>query len=965
MKQEITPERWQQIERLYHSALEHDPTQRRAFLQQACAGDDALREEVESLLARGQTTDGLLDHSSVGEMAAQMFAKQDDRSLLGTKLGSYQVLALLGSGGMGEVYQAHDNKLRRDVAIKVLPVAFVHDAERLARFQREARLLASLNHPNIATIHGLEQFDGVHYLVMELVPGQTLAERISKGAVPLAEALKVAGQIAEALEAAHERGVIHRDLKPANVKVTTEGRVKVLDFGLAKAFAGEGGQDVSDGLTLSEEGRILGTPAYMSPEQARGKPVDKRTDIWSFGCVLYELLTGKQAFGGGTLSDTIAAVLERAPDWQGLPASTPAKIRDLLRRCLQKDKTLRLRDAGDARIEIDEVLTAPATADAATATPATKGWRERLAWPPAAVLLLAAIALAVALAGWGAFVYLRPAPAAAPEMRTEIVVPSTSDPVSFALSPDGRMIVFAASSDGPLRLWLRRLDATEAQPLAGTEGASFPFWSPDDRSVGFCADNRLKRMDIAGGSPQTLADTTSFCRGGAWSPDGTILFTNNRGPLFRIPASGGQPVAVTKLLDKQIHHRFPQFLPDSRQFLFYAVAVTPEAAGIYLGSLDSSEAKRLTADAAGTYRDGWLLFVRRDALVAQRLDLGHKALTGEPVTIADPVAFDASTRAGGFSVSANGLVAYRSGGASQRQLVWFDRSGKNLGTLGPPDSGDLMAPGLSPDGRRAAVQRSVQGNTDIWLMDATRTTRLTFDTSVDRDPLWSPDGGHIVFDSDRKGYRDLYVKSSNGAGNEEPLLESAHNKIPVDWSRDGRFLLYNDSDPQTTATTWVLPMEGNKKPFGFLKSNLGSNFGEGGAKFSPDGRWVAYLSNESGRLEIYVRPFTGASSGAATGQWQVSTSGGVTPRWRADGKELYYVAPDGKLMAAPVAVNGATFLPGTPVALFQTRRPGSGRDDSLGTEYDVSGDGRFLIMMSEDITAPITLLQNWNPEAKK
>jgi eukaryotic-like serine/threonine-protein kinase len=911
----------------------------------------------------------------------------------GTKLGSYQVTAQIGAGGMGEVYQAHDTKLGRDVAIKVLPEAFARDPERLSRFQREAKLLASLNHSNIATIHGLEESNGTHYLVMELVSGENLAERVKRdGAVPIEESLTIAKQIAEALEAAHEKGVIHRDLKPANVKVTPEGKVKVLDFGLAKAFAGDGAnEDPSNSPTLSMaatmQGVILGTAAYMSPEQAKGKAVDKRTDIFAFGAVLYELLTGKQAFHGEDVGDILAAVVMKEPAFDSLPRNTPTSIRVLLQRCLRKDKRQRLSDATDVRIEIEDAIATPKDSGGTQAAPAKRSWRDRLAWPALAGVLLLALAAV-------SFLYFREAPAVAPEMRTEIVTPSTTEPVSFALSPDGRQIVFVASGDGASRLWLRRLDATSAQPLAGTEGASYPFWSPDSRSVGFFADDKLKRIGIGGGLPQTLTDAVS--RGGTWGLDGTILFTRTgTGPLFRIPTSGGGPVAVTKL-DKQSSHRFPQFLPGGRQFLFYAQGPA-ETAGIYLGSLDSPETKRLTAaDTAGVYfseqyastartrsPDGWLLFIRAGTLLAQRLNLERGELKGDPATVADPVTSDTSFDVGAFSVSAAGLVAYRTGGAGQHQLVWFDSSGKTLGTMGAPDANSLNAPSLSPDGRRAAVSRTVQGNSDIWLLDATRATRFTFDPSRDQYPIWSPDGSRIVFDSNRKGHRDLYVKSSNGAGGEELLLESAQDKNATDWSRDGRFLLYTSTDPQTGYDLWVLPMEGERKPFVFLKTS----FDERRGKFSPDGRWVAYMSNESGRYEVYVRPFfqgglsakteggpapvsgtaPGASSGAGVGgQWQVSASGGINPRWRADGKELYYIAPDGKLMAAPIAANSATIAPGTPVALFQPRIFGGGTDPSVGTEYDVSGDGRFLIdTVLEDAASPITLLQNWTAGLKK
>ena len=879
----------------------------------------------------------------------------------GTKFGPYEITGAIGAGGMGEVYEARDTKLGRNVAIKVLPTAFANDPERLARFQREAKMLAALNHPNIATIHGLEQSDGTQFLVMELVPGETLADRVKAGAVPLEEALKIAVQIAEALEAAHEKNIIHRDLKPANVKVTPEGKVKVLDFGLAKAFEGNSASnEMNNSPTLSHaatmQGVILGTAAYMSPEQARGKSVDKRTDIWAFGCALYEMLSGRQAFHGEDVTDILAAVVKTEPDWSKLPAEMPASVSILLRRCLRKDRRQRLADASGVRIEIEDALATPQVANLATPAPIKRGRRDRLPWVVAVTALAGMLALSIP-----AIVHLREVPpAVAPEMRTEIVTPPTSDPVSFALSPDGQQIVFVASGDGPSRLWLRRLDTIATKPLAGTEGATYPFWSPDSRSVGFFAGGNLKRVDIGGGSPQTL--TASLGRGGTWSPDAIILFASTAAsPLSRISASGGESVAVTKL-DKQSSHRFPQFLPDGRQFLFYAQA-TPEPSGVYLGSLDSPKTKFLGAsETAGAYApNGWVLFIRAGTLLAQRLDLGRKELIGDPVTLADEVSYNANIFAGAFSVSASGLVAYRSGSFSQHQLVWFDRTGKMLGAVGVPDS-SLSSPHLSPDGRRVAAYRTVQGNTDIWLLDGTRSTRFTFDSSRHLFPLWSPDGKYIVFDSNRKGHRDLYIKASNGAGSEELLLESAQDKTAYDWSRDGRYLLYSSLDPQTSRDIWVLPMQGDRRPFVFVNTR----FDERAAQFSPDGHWVAYISNESGRFEVYVRPFGRTSSEVAGGQWQVSTSGGLAPRWRSDGKELYYIAPDDKLMVAQVRTSGATFEPGTPVALFQTQIYGGGNDPGTGIQYDVSGDGRFLIdTVKEDASSSIMLLQNWTASLKK
>ena len=897
--------------------------------------------------------------------------------MIGTKLAHFTITAHLGSGGMGDVYQATDSKLGRSVAIKLLPEAFTHDHERAARFEREARVLASLNHPNIAAIYGIEESGGRKFLVMELVLGETLAERIKRGAIPLEESLGIATQITDALEAAHEKGITHRDLKPANIKTTAEGKVKVLDFGLAKAFAGEAANPVNSNsptmsLMATQQGIILGTAAYMSPEQAKGKEVDRRTDIFAFGAVLYEMLSGRQAFGGEDVADILSRVLQREPDWTVLPANVPPAIQKLLRLCLQKDVKKRRQTATDVRIDIKQALAEPAAATAVL--PARGG---RLAWIMAATAVLVAVVLAVP-----AVRHLREAPPLAPtEARLDIVTPATADPISFALSPDGQQIVFVASGDGASRLWLRSLASTTAQPLAGTEGVSYPFWSPDSRSVGFFADAKLKRLDIGGGAPQTLA-TVLQGRGGTWNADGVILFAPNfGGPLFRVAASGGEAVVATKL-DRQVSHRFPVFLPDGRQFLLFAQG-SPETAGIYLGSLESGDTKRLTpADTRGVYLQGlpgvpgvpgmmdmmggWLVWVRAGTLVAQHLDLEQQALTGDPVTMADLVAFDAGSTGSAVSVSATGLVAYRTGGTSRRQLAWFDRSGKALGTMGAPDDNNLRLPNISPDGRRVAVVRTVQGNQDIWLLDGTRTSRFTFDAAIDRYPLWSPDGSQIAFDSDRKGLRDLYQKPSSGAGVEELLVESSQHKLANDWSADGRFLLYHSADPQTAQDLWVLPLTGDRKPWVFLKTNFNELFG----RFSPDGRWVAYQSNESGRNEIYIRPFAapaapGATGQAASGQWQVSTASGIFPAWRHDGKELYYVAPNGEMMAAPITTTETTLQPGAPVALFPPRIFGGAADSAQGRQYDVTRDGRFLInTVLDDASSPITLIQNGHPQGK-
>jgi Tol biopolymer transport system component len=873
---------------------------------------------------------------------------------IGTKLGPYEILSALGAGGMGEVYRARDTKLNRDVAIKVLLDLFANDPERLARFQREAQVLASLNHPNIAHIYGLEESKGIRALVMELVEGPTLADRIAQGPIALDDALPVARQIVEALEAAHEQGIIHRDLKPANIKLRPDGTVKALDFGLAKltdpvgAASGPASASMSPTLSIQATyaGVILGTAAYMSPEQARGKEVDKRTDIWAFGVVFYEMLTGQRLFAGEEISDTLASVLKTDPNWSALPADTPASIRRLLRRCLEKDRRERLPDIGSARLDVKDAHAAPDESVVSVA-PAPSRTRERVAWGAACLLHT--------LGGVLGVTYFRK-PADPPELRTDIVTPATPDPVSFAIAPDGRQVVFVASGDGPTQLWLRPLGATTAQRLPGTDGATYPFWSPTSRSVAFFANNKLKRLDFGAGLPQVLADVPNGI-GGTWNSDDVILFSRGLAQaLYRVAESGGQAVAATKLGAGHISHRFPQFLPGGRQFIFYASGQT-DTQGIYLGSLDHTDTRRLvaTTTAAAYAPPGWLLFIRGGTLVARRFDTTQGTLTGDPLTVADGV-YQSQFGASAVSTSAAGPLMYRTGAPSRRQLTWFDRSGKALGTMGSPDDNNLAAPAVSPDGQRVAVNRTVQDKTDVWLIDAVRASRFTVGPSNNAFPVWSPDGSRIAFNSSRKGHSDLYVKASTGAGGEDLLVESPRAKIFSDWSRDGRNLLYSVADDPTTGVDlWTLPLDSDRKTWPFLNATYEERYGH----FSPDGRWVAYQSNESGRLEIYVTPFPGPG-----GHSLVSTAGGIWPRWSPNGKELYYIAPNAMLMAAPIAVKGAALERGAPVPLFRSRIWGGGTELGQREQYDVARDGRFLINVTTDdtVTSPITLLQNWKPK---
>jgi Tol biopolymer transport system component len=952
---------WSRVRDVFGRALELDPAARPAFVREACGGDAGLLAEVTSLLAAHVDAGSMIEGSPLEALDASAVSSLLHGLRAGDRLGPYDIVGPLGAGGMGQVYEARDRLLGRKVAIKILSAELALDGSARDRLIREAKALAALNHPNIAVIHGVETTKSdasgrpATALVLELIEGQTLAERVARGPLPIADALLVGRQIAGALEAAHEKGIIHRDLKPANIKVAPTGTVKVLDFGLAKATL----PDQSAGAVTSmmtERGTVLGTPAYMSPEQVRGDDVDKRTDVWALGCVLFELLTGRRAFGGATASDSLAAVLEREPDWSALPQALPESVRALLRRCLQKDRAKRLRDIGDVRFALED----------ASLTPEPAGKTQLRMQPWIAFALVALTAGALAAVAVPVVSYLRAtAPPAPPETRLEIVTPATDRPKSFALSPDGRQIVYVAQGDGASRLWLRSLATTTAQPLAGTEGASYPFWSPDSRSLGFFSDSNLKRLDL-GGAVQTLA-SVRVGLGGTWNADGVIVFAPSQSTgLLRVSAAGGAVSAVTTLGPRERGHFAPHFLPDGHRFLFFGVG--EQVRGTYLGSLDGGAPMLLTPTGeSGVYLPtGWLLWIRTgtETLVAQRLDTAKAALTGEPLTVADGVgSVGLHDGVGAISVASTGLVAYRNV-QDRQQLIWVDRSGTPRGTLGDPNS-ILSEPRVSPDGHRVVMTWATPGNTDVWLLDGAHMSRLTSDAASDQRPIWSPDGTRIVFRSNRSGRAgDLYVKRASGAATEELLVASEQIKNPMSWSRDGRFVMYRSLDPQTSSDLWVLPLEGDRKPWPFLNTPAR----EAQGIFSPDGRWVVYQSNESGRDQIYVRAFVppGATRSSDEGQLQVTTDGGINPVWGSDGKEVYYLNPAGAMMAAPISVRGSTIESGAPVLLFPTRIVGGGVDALQGRQYDVAADGRFLINTVVDTAvSPITLLMNWHPEAKK
>jgi serine/threonine protein kinase/Tol biopolymer transport system component len=947
-------ERRRRVDELCDAALDREPDERAAFVVAACAGDAALQQEVESLLAHHRTAGGFLAQSARASLAAQM-VRSAAPTLVGRTIGVYHLESLLGAGGMGQVYRAHDGKLGRDVAIKILPPHFTNDPERLARFEREARMLATLNDPHIGAIYGLEEDGDVRALVLELVEGETLADRIARGPIPLDDALPIARQIAEGLEAAHSKGIVHRDLKPANVKITLDGIAKVLDFGIAKASFEAPEADPTRATTVvvdgTRAGAVLGTPSYMSPEQARGQAVDKRTDMWSFGCLLYEMLTGKRAFDHDG-ADVFAGVLKTEADWSGLPPDTPLAIRRLLRRCLTKDPKRRVGDASIARIEIDE-----APSEFSPAPPLASS-RQRL-------FLVSALAFTAVTAAAALFWASRPAPASA-EIRLEIIAPATTDPLSLAVAPDRRKLVFTAQVDGRPKLLLRQLDSTTIQPIAGTDGAAFPFWSPDSRTVGFFAEGKLKRVDVAGGTPQVLADAPTG-RGGTWNAAGDIVFapTSFPGPLYRVPATGGESVSLAPA-DGPLIQRFPHFLPDGRHFLFYAPAGDARARAIYLGSLDSFKPRRLLdADAAAVFLPPQhIIFIRQGRLFAQRFDLTALQVMGDPQLLAENVAADPTRFSAGLSAVADTVAYSTQPAAGPRQLRWFDRAGRLLATVGETDVEEPLNPELSPDGTRVVVDRMIGGNRDIWILNSTNglRTRFTSDTATDYHPIWSPDGRSIVFSSFRTpvatalAQAQLYRKASSGAGADELFVESSQVKLATDWSRDGRFILVNSVDPKGAYDVWALALSKDHQ----LLPIANTSFEERDGQFSPDGRWVAYTSNVSGRFEVYVQTFPGPGE-----KLLVSPNGGGQPRWRKDGKELFYVAPDNRLMVVPVILSTKERADlGTASTLFVAPLASEVVPGGNKQQYAVSSDGqRFLMnVATEDRpVTPITLILHWKP----
>ena len=880
-------------------------------------------------------------------------------------------------GAWEQVYQATDTKLNRQVALKILPEAFATDPDRLARFQREAQVLASLNHPNIAQIHGIEEADGTRALVLELVEGPTLADRIAQGAIPVDEALPIAKQIAEALEAAHEQGVIHRDLKPANVKVRADGTVKVLDFGLAKALDPTPTGDPSQSPTVTgtvggtREGIILGTAAYMSPEQARGKTLDRRTDIWSFGCVLYEMFTGQAAFLGETLSDTIAKVLDHEPDWQALPTQTPVLVRRLLRRCLDKDPKDRLRDIGDARVELREAVTGPLTGDVAAVpvAPQPAGWRQALPWVVGIVL-----ALITGVAVWT----LTPRPARPPARfmvgtpATEPFTPARSRQ-DLAVSRDGRHIVYRSVVDGVVGLYVRpvdRLDGTRlfVAPQPGLD-VSTPVISPDGARVAFMsqADETWKSVSILGGSPLTLFPNPigTFPRGASWGADNTIIFAHASTGLWRGPAGGGEPEVLTTpdAAQGETAHRWPEILPGGEAVLFTIVKRTGiENQEIAVLDLVTGEQEVLIPGGSSPRYapTGHIVYGVDTTLQAVPFDLDRLEVTGNPVPVLEGVMISGGSVQ--FSFSADGALVYGTGEAlgvaALRTLVWVDRDGREEPLTAEPRA--YLYPRISPDGTKVALAMRDQ-ELDIWIWDLTRETltRLTFDPAQDIYPVWTPDGQRVAFSSARAGSFNLFWTAADGTGAVERLTEAPNNQFARAFSPDGTRLVFHEAHPDTARDLRVLLLDGERRS----EPLLANEFDEQNPELSPDGRWLAYQSDASGQEEIYVRPFPTVDEG----RWQISTRGGTRPLWAPDGRELFYLAPGGDVMAVPIqteptltAGNGAVLVEGPAVV-----------PTAPGRLYDMAPDGQRFLMIKEGVatesgTPPqIILVQNWFEELKR
>jgi serine/threonine protein kinase len=896
----------------------------------------------------------------------------------GTKLGRYEIRSQIGAGGMGEVYLARDPKIGRDVAIKVLPSALSDDKERLARFEQEAQAAGSLNHPNILAIYDVATDNGALYVVSELLEGETLRDMIGGTPLPVRKALNFGLQAAHGLAAAHEKGIIHRDLKPENLFVTLDGRLKILDFGLAKLTETNGDESKSDLPTRkvnTDAGAVMGTVGYMSPEQLRGKAVDQRTDIFSFGTVLYEMLSGHKAFQKEATADTISAILrEDPPELSGTNKNVDPGLERVVHRCLEKNREQRFHSASDLAFALESLSGSQSRLDTSAIESSTFETRSRArallanaGWI-AAVLLLTSTSIL-------AYLYYRRAPVSSDTFRFSITAPEKSTfTEAAALSPDGRQIaMIVTDAAGVTSLWTHALDSLEARRLTGTEGASFPFWSPDGKFIGFFASGKLKKIDSNGGPPQILADGSSDSRGGSWSADGAIIFSpTTTSPLLKVSSNGGPTSAVTNL-DHSIRRtsdRWPQFLPDGKHFIYFGRGDDKETEGIYINSLDSMTPKlvlktttlaRFMPSAAGG-PDGELLFVRDGTLMSTHLNLSNFEVSGESTPIVQGViAFPTEvgpTAFASFSTSDSGTLIYRIGNRLETQLTWFDRAGKSEEKIFEPAT--YHEPALSSDGKKLVLGEQDGGPQDLFMLDISRksATRLTFDPKADNSAVFSPDGSQIIYASNRSGEFDFYEKPSNGSGADQLVLAGKSSQYPDSWSKDGKYLLYEvDDGNEYKFDLFILPLTGDRTPFPYVQTT----FTETHAQFSPDGKWIAYVSDQNGKADVYVQSFP-----IGGGVWQVSTAGGDQPQWRTDGKELFYLAPDRNIMSVSVnTTNGMEF--GRPEALFQANVPLTGLNDDRNSYVPTPDGQKFLVEQLTDSgnVQPWNVVINWNAAHKQ
>ena len=878
----------------------------------------------------------------------------------GTKLGRYEIRSQLGAGGMGEVYVARDPKINRDVAIKVLPSAVSSDAERLRRFEQEVQATGKLNHPNVLAVYDVETHDGAPYVVYELLEGETLRERLRGGAISARKAVEFALQLANGLAAAHAKGIIHRDLKPDNIFITNDGHVKILDFGLAKLVEpSANATDQSDVVTrkvTTDPGAIMGTAGYMSPEQVRGRVVDHRTDVFSFGTVLYEMLSGRRAFHRDSAIETLNAILNEDPgDLSGTNPNIAPALERVVSHCLEKNPGRRFQSATDIAFALESLSgvasfpTQPSVTSPSALAPSSLWTRERVMW-------LAICAVLIVIAATLAFSNFSRRQPNTHAIQLALAIPEKiTRAANVTVSPDGLRVAFIAG-EGKREIWVRSFDGTSTQPLAGTDDAVSPFWSPDSRFLGYFANGKLYKVDASGGRPQVLCDVHEN-RGGAWNRDGVILFAGPEG-LYRVSANGGTPALATKVDPKEEAHRWPYFLPDGKHFVFLADAGTSENHHIRLGSLDSQETQILfgAITRIAYSPPGYLLYVNQGALVAQPFDSEKLKLSGDPTTIAENIAEIGENHEFDFSVSDTGVLAYQFG-SRKTELMWFDRAGKKLSVLGEPDAYASIA--IAPDGKRmlASMLDADGRQSDIWMIDLSKgnKSRLTFDPHSDGDAVWSPDGHRVVFTSNRggNGHGNLYVTAANASGNDEKLLTADADDIPTSWSQDGQYILFLRWS-NGRAGIWLLPLTGAAEAKPLLQSTA---FDQGAALFSPNGRFVAYTSNESGRYEVYVQTFPLSGN-----KWQVSSGGGGLPSWRNDGRELFYLSLDGKVMSVDVKIDGG-FESGTPKELFQTDI-----QEGPWTPYAVTPDGtRFLIKEPTDTrsSTPLVVVLNWTARLKQ